>query len=200
MGEVKSMLIRLIDFLQDEQITVMFTALTLITGVNEQADEGISSLVDTWLLVRDIESNGERNRGLYVIKARGMKHSNQVREFVITDDGLDLIDVYLGPDGVLTGSAREARKIEEETGIVLRDYALNVKDREIDRQRKTLEAKILNLKNEFESTEQQLNRIYDEEMLRKQVLNKTRDEMTRIRRGEEATEATETKKSKDEKR
>ncbi|MGN6638613.1 MAG: circadian clock protein KaiC, partial [Mucilaginibacter sp.] len=97
LADVKAMLIRLIDFLQNEGITVMFTALALNTVVGDQTDEGVSSLVDTWLLVRDIESNGERNRGLYVIKSRGMKHSNQVREFVITDSGLDLVDVYLGP-------------------------------------------------------------------------------------------------------
>src|SRR5687767_4862471 len=123
-SEVKSMLIRLIDFLQEEQITVMFTALSLNTLVNEQTDEGVSSLVDAWLLVRDIESNGERNRGMYIMKSRGMKHSNQVREFVITDKGLDLVDVYLGNDGVLTGSAREAQQMLETTGEVLRTYAL----------------------------------------------------------------------------
>jgi circadian clock protein KaiC len=98
-SEVKSMLIRLIDFLQEEQVTVMFTALTLNNIVNEQTDEGVSSLVDAWLLVRDIEFNGERNRGMYIMKSRGMKHSNQVREFIITDKGLDLVEVYLGPDG-----------------------------------------------------------------------------------------------------
>ena len=196
MSEVKSMLIRLIDFLQDEQITVMFTALSLNATVNDQTDEGVSSLVDTWLLVRDIESNGERNRGLYVIKSRGMKHSNQVREFIITDDGLDLVDVYLGPDGVLIGSAREARKIEEETGMALRDYAVNAKDREIIRQRKTLEAKISSLQNEFESTEEQLNRIYNEELLRKDILEKTRDTMTKMRRGEGNEDATKTQKNK----
>jgi circadian clock protein KaiC len=95
-SEVKSMLIRLIDFLQEEQVTVMFTALTLNNIVNEQTDEGVSSLVDAWILVRDIELNGERNRGMYIMKSRGMKHSNQVREFVISDEGLNLVDVYLG--------------------------------------------------------------------------------------------------------
>ena len=123
-SEVKSMLIRLIDFLQEEQITVMFTALTLNTIVTEQTDEGVSSLVDAWLLVRDIESNGERNRGMYIMKSRGMKHSNQVREFVITDKGLDLVDVYLGAEGVLTGSAREAQQMQEATGVILRTHAL----------------------------------------------------------------------------
>jgi circadian clock protein KaiC len=176
-SEVKSMLIRLIDFLQTEQITVMFTALSLNTIVNEQTDEGISSLVDAWLSVRDIESNGERNRGLYIMKSRGMKHSNQVREFVITDDGLDLVDVYLGPEGVLTGSAREAQQLTEATSIVLKTHALNRKDIEIGRKRKVLEAKIASLKEEFESVQDELNKSYIEEDLKKEIVEKNRRQL-----------------------
>ena len=161
-SEVKAMLIRLIDFLQEEQITVMFTALSLNTVVSEQTDEGVSSLVDAWLLVRDIEFNGERNRGMYIMKSRGMKHSNQVREFIITDKGIDLVEVYLGPEGVLTGSAREAQRLQEQTGQVLRSNALSLKDREILRKRKVLEAKIASLQTEFESAEDELNKIYVE--------------------------------------
>jgi circadian clock protein KaiC len=185
-SEVKAMLIRLIDFLQDEQITVMFTALTLNTIVSEQTDEGVSSLVDAWLLVRDIEFNGERNRGMYIMKSRGMKHSNQVREFIITDKGLDLVDVYMGPEGILTGSAREAQKIKEETGVALHDYAVTAKDREISRKKKVLEAKISSLQTEFESVEEELNKIYLQEELKKVVMEKTRQEITRIRKGETA--------------
>ena len=180
-SEVKTMLIRLIDFLQSEQITVMFTALTLNNIVNEQTDEGVSSLVDAWLLVRDIEFNGERNRGMYVMKSRGMKHSNQVREFVISDEGLNLVDVYLGPGGVLTGSAREAQRLQEHTGDVLRKHALTMKDMEIDRKRKVLESKIASLKEEFESVQDQLNKSYIEDTLRKEVIEKNRDELTRNR-------------------
>jgi circadian clock protein KaiC len=181
-GDVKSMLVRLLDFLMEEQITVMFTALSLNTIVNEQTDEGVSSLVDAWLLVRDIEYNGERNRGMYVMKSRGMKHSNQVREFIITDGGLNLVDVYLGPDGVLTGSAREAEQLKENTGKALHDYALDRKDREILRKRKVLESKISSLQTEFESVEEELNKIYMEEELRKDIINKTRQEMVKMRR------------------
>lgn len=176
-SDVKAMLIRLIDFLQEEQITVMFTALTLNNTVNEQTDEGVSSLVDAWLLVRDLESNGERNRGMYIMKSRGMKHSNQVREFVITDKGLDLVDVYLGPDGVLTGSAREAQQLQEATGEVLRYHALTRKDREIERKRMVLEAKIHSLQEEFESVQDELNKVHVEEELKKEVIEKNRKEM-----------------------
>ncbi len=187
-SDVKSMLVRLIDFLMEEQITVMFTALTLNTVVSEQTDEGVSSLVDAWLLVRDIEFNGERNRGMYIMKSRGMKHSNQVREFIITDNGIDLVDVYLGPQGVLTGSAREAQKLQEQTGIVLRDNALSMKDREIDRKRKVLESKIASLQTEFESAEEELNKIYIEEELIKKVSESNIREITKLRRGEHETD------------
>jgi circadian clock protein KaiC len=181
MSEVKSMLVRLIDFLQTENITVMFTALSLNTIVGEQTDEGVSSLVDAWLLVRDIESNGERNRGLYIMKSRGMKHSNQVREFVITNEGLNLVDVYLSDDGVLTGSARKARQLSEITGEVLRTHALNQKDVAIERKRKVLAAKIASLQEEFESAQDELNKSYVEEDLRKEIIEKNRKEMTENR-------------------
>jgi circadian clock protein KaiC len=180
-SEVKSMLIRLIDFLQSEQITVLFTALTLNNIVSEQTDEGVSSLVDAWLQVRDIESNGERNRGLYIMKSRGMKHSNQVREFVITDNGLDLVDVYLGPDGVLTGSAREAQQLSERAGAIIRTHAVTRKDKEIQRKRTVLEAKIASLKEEFESIQDELNKSYLEEDLKNEIMKKNREQLTKSR-------------------
>jgi circadian clock protein KaiC len=180
-SEVRSMLIRLIDFLQSENITVMFTALTLTESHSEQTDEGVSSLVDTWLFVRDIESNGERNRGLYIMKSRGMKHSNQIREFVITDKGLDLIDVYLGPEGILIGSARETQQLSEVTGGVLRQHAIDRKDVEVSRKRRVLEAQITSLREEFESVQEALNKSYIEEELRKQIVEQNRREMTQKR-------------------
>jgi circadian clock protein KaiC len=177
------MLIRLIDFLQNEQITAMFSALTQNDMINNQTDEAISSLVDTWLTIEDIEMNGERNRAMYIMKSRGMKHSNQVREFVISDDGIELIDVYVGPDGILTGSAREAQMILEETGVAIHNYALSRKDREIVRKRQVLESKIASMNSEFESVEEELNKVYEEEELRKKILSKNRENMQTIRRG-----------------
>lgn len=185
MSEVKSMLIRLIDFLQTEQITVLFTALSLNTVIHEQTDEGVSSLVDAWLSVKDIEFNGERNRGLYIMKSRGMKHSNQVREFIITSKGLGLVDVYLGPEGILTGSAREAQQLQQETGVALRDHAVGRKDREIERKRTVLEARIASLQEEFESVQEDLNRTYVEDELRNEVMEKNRALMTRSRHNDE---------------
>ena len=109
--EVNAMLLRLIDGLQNEGITLMLTALN--SGATEHIDENVSSLVDTWILVRDIERDGERNRGIYIMKSRGMKHSNEVREFIISSKGLDLVDVYRGTDGVLIGAARKAKQKQE---------------------------------------------------------------------------------------
>ena len=108
LAEVNSMLLRLIDGFQSEGITLMLTALN--SGTTEHIDENVSSLVDTWILVRDIERDGERNRGIYIMKSRGMKHSNEVREFIISSKGLDLIEVFRGDEGVLIGSARRARQ------------------------------------------------------------------------------------------
>ncbi len=183
-SEVKSMLVRLIDFFQSEQITVMFTALSLNNIVNEQTDEGVSSLVDAWILIRDIESNGERNKGLYIMKSRGMGHSNQVREFVIGENGIDLVDVYLGPEGVLTGSARVEQILREKTGAVLHSHALTRKDKEILRKRALLEAKIESLRTEFESTEEELNKVYVEEEIKNAVLSENRKQLTELRKGE----------------
>jgi circadian clock protein KaiC len=180
-AEVKSILIRLIDFLQAEGITVLFTALTLNNIIQEQTDEGVSSLVDAWILVRDIESNGERNRGMYIMKSRGMKHSNQVREFVITNNGLDLLDVYISNDVVMTGSARKARQLQEATSAELRTHALSRKDREIARKRLIFESKISSLREEFEGVQEELNKSYLEEDLRKQILEKNRNHQSQQR-------------------
>jgi circadian clock protein KaiC len=198
-SEVKSMLVRLIDFLLADQITVMFTALALNTLVTEQTDEGVSSLVDAWIQIKDIEMNGERNRGLYVIKSRGMPHSNQVREFIITGNGLELVEVYLGPDGILTGSAREAQIMLEETGQVLHTHAVGRKDREVLRKRRVLEAKIESLKTEFESVEEELNKAYFEDDIKKEMLSQTNQKITDLRKSavrESQPPAAKTKKKK----
>ena len=108
--EIKSALMRLLDWLKVKGITVMLTDLTMGNNPLERVDGAISSLVDTWLVVRDLEANGERNRGLHVLKSRGMGHSNQVREFVVTNTGIQLTDVYIGPSGMLTGSARVSQE------------------------------------------------------------------------------------------
>lgn len=108
------LLVRLIDFLKSQQITAMLTSLTSGAEALEATAMEVSSIVDTWLLLKAVESSGERNRVLYVIKSRGMAHSNQLREFLITSSGVSLVDVYIGTEGVLTGSARLAQTNREE--------------------------------------------------------------------------------------
>ena len=180
-GDVKSVLTRLIDFLQSEQITVMFTALSMNTIVNDQTDEGVSSLVDSWILLRDIELNGERNRGLYIIKSRGIKHSNQVREFIISDDGIQLEDVYLGSEGILTGSAREAHKLQKQMDAILNKHALGRKDKEIERKSQALQSRIATLNFEFESIKDELKNDFTEQELRNKVMQENLDKETYFR-------------------
>jgi circadian clock protein KaiC len=139
--DTESMLLRLVDFLKSEQITALFTNLTSGGGAWESTDVGISSLIDTWMLLRDIESGGERNRALYVLKSRGMKHSNQIREFVITSEGIQLEDVYVGPEGVLTGSMRMAQEARERAEAIRLQEEIEAKQREVERLRATLDTR-----------------------------------------------------------
>jgi circadian clock protein KaiC len=157
-NEVKSMLMRLIDFLKFNQITVVFTNLTSGGGPSEQTDVGVSSLMDTWLLLRDMELGGERNRSMYILKSRGMAHSNQLREFLLTDRGVDLLNVYLGPEGVLTGSARLAQEAREKAETLVRREEIETKQRDLERQRQVLESQIAALRAEFEAKESELSR------------------------------------------
>ncbi|RYY50717.1 MAG: circadian clock protein KaiC [Chitinophagaceae bacterium] len=180
-SEVKSILIRLIDYLQTRQTTVLLTALSLNYVINEQTDEGISSLVDAWIQVRDIELNGERNRGLYIMKSRGMKHSNQVREFSITHKGLLLEDVYLGSEGVLTGSAREAHKLQQKTEQILNQHKLSRKDNEIARKAKELQMRIDALNSEFESVKEELSNDMVQQQLTREVLAENRKTISQLR-------------------
>lgn len=180
-SEVKSILIRLIDFLQNEQITVMFTALTFDNPKVSNADEEVSSLVDNWLSVRDIEFNGERNRGIYILKSRGMKNSNQVREFIISNNGIEIVEVAIGPSGVLTGSARESYKLEIAADKVLRQKVLEGVHKEIENKKIILDARIADLTSQFEFEKEEMNRILNEEKLKKEVAENTRYALLSIR-------------------
>jgi circadian clock protein KaiC len=152
-NEVKAMLLRLVDFLKMKKITAFFTSLSTAGDIMENTDVYISSLIDTWLLLRDIESGGERNRGLYVLKSRGMAHSNQIREFKLTDHGIELLDVYVGAEGVLTGSARLSQEAKNEEQQLLRSQDIVRKQLELERKREAMEARITMLRSEFDAEE-----------------------------------------------
>ncbi|MDP5202248.1 circadian clock protein KaiC [Flavobacterium sp. DG2-3] len=175
--EVRSMLVRLIDMLKVNNITALFTSLNKQTDNMrpDLAEESVSSLVDTWITVRDMEGIGERNRGIFIIKARGMGHSNQVREFVITDNGIELLDVEMGPQGILTGAARKSYKFKQTLSDIKLQNEISRKDREIERKRKVLEANIEALKNEFESAEEELSILKATEELNKNISAKKKE-------------------------
>ncbi len=148
--EIKSMFSRLIDFLKMKGVTAFFTELTN-TGFQDSADVGTSSLMDSWIMLQTIEGSGERNRGLYVLKSRGMNHSNQIREFRLTDNGAIIQDVYVGNSEVLTGTGRLVQEAKEKSQIEERRLDLERKQRLIVRKKALIEAQILALKVELES-------------------------------------------------
>lgn len=183
-AEATAVLTRLIDFLKVHQITALLTNLTRGEEPLERTDVYISSLVDTWIILRDIELGGERNRALHVLKSRGMAHSNQIREFLLTDHGFELLDVYLGPSGVLTGSMRQAREAEERATALLRQQELEGLQRELDRKREALEARVAALRKEFEAEEEQARRVLGQERSREEAVRLDRERMAVSRRAD----------------
>ena len=185
-ADVKSMLMRLVDALKRQQITTLFTSLTAGDGALEQTTVGISSLMDTWLSLSTIELNGERNRGLYVIKSRGMAHSNQIREFLITDHGIELLDVNLGPSGVLTGSARLAQATHDRGDAVARQQEVERRRHDLERKHAALDAQIAVLRAEYEREADEVQDSVAELRQREQRSQVDRAEMTRQRKADKA--------------
>lgn len=182
--EASAMLVRLVDFLKTSQTTAVFVSLNSGGSVLEGTEQGISSIIDTWILLRDIELGGERNRGMYILKSRGSAHSNQIREFVLTDHGIELRDVYVGPDGVLTGSMRVAQEARERVGAKQRQAEIERKQRELERKRKAIKAQLAALDAELESEEEELNHLIHNADLIKAELETDRSEMARSRRAD----------------
>jgi circadian clock protein KaiC len=180
-GDAAAMILRLVDFMKSQQITALFTNLVIGGGSQESPDLKISSLIDTWLLLRDIELGGERNRGLYILKSRGMAHSNQIREFRLTSHGIDLVDVYLGPEGVLTGSMRQAQEAREKAaGRILHDE-IDRKKHLLDRKRRVLDSQINALQLDLESEEEGLKASIAEAEFRQSSLAFDRTSMSASR-------------------
>ena len=179
--DVKATLTRLIDFLKLRQITVLATSLTSGGSSEEPSEVGISSLMDTWLLLRNLESNGERNRVMYILKSRGMAHSNQVREFVLSDKGIQLIDVYTGSGGMLTGSARVAQLEHERLQEMLDRQQAEAKRAEIRRRRATAHAQIESLQADLAAADQELKQIEAASLSRREEAVEARAEMAQSR-------------------
>jgi circadian clock protein KaiC len=175
--EVQAMLLRLVDFLKAQRITSLFTNLT--HGRIEQAvtEVNISSLMDTWLLLLNTESSGEYNRQFYLIKSRGMAHSNQVREFSLTDDGIHLREAYVGPDGVLTGSARLSQEARETAAHQERRDYIERTARALERRRRQFEAQLAALRAEFETDEEEFRKRLDQAHTREHRFDEEKREM-----------------------
>ena len=149
--DVQATLTRLVDHMKTRGITAFMTSLTHGQSELERTDVAISSIVDTWLLLTTLESSGERNRGLYVLKSRGMEHSNQIREFLLTSHGVELIDVYAGAGGVVTGSARLTQEAQERAAVLAQEQDLERKERTLERLRAAFEAEMAALRAKFEA-------------------------------------------------
>ncbi len=161
-SEGKGMVTRLIDYLKAKQVTSFFTSLTQGGKAPQESEAAMSSLMDAWILLQDFEGNGERNRVLYVLKARGMKHSNQIREFLISDHGIDVVDAYIGASGVLTGSARAAQNALEKAAVLAGQQEAAQLKREVERKRGALERQIGDLRSDYESEAAELRRIAEQ--------------------------------------
>lgn len=185
--EGKAMVTRLIDYLKAQQITSLFTSLTQGGHALQQSEASMSSLMDAWLLLQDFEGNGERNRVLYVLKARGMAHSNQIREFLISNRGIDLVDAYIGPSGVLTGSARAAQDSREQAEALTRQQEAGRRKQELQRHRASLERQIDGLKSEHEAGTDELRQIDEQVGVQTRLLSAERTELGRLRQADVPT-------------
>jgi circadian clock protein KaiC len=181
MSDASAMLTRLIDFLKMNGISAMLTNLTSPSQL-EKTDVKISSIVDSWLLLRNIEQDGERNRAMFVLKSRGMAHSNQLREFVMTDRGIDLVDVYIGSEGVLTGSARALQEARDRSEKLAKRQDVERRQRVLERKRRALESRMAALRAEFETEEEDLKQLIEADEGRERSIADSRTNIGRRRR------------------
>jgi circadian clock protein KaiC len=184
-ADVKSMLTRFIDHLKAKEITSLFTSLTSPGTSLEQSEVGVSSLMDTWIVLKDIESQGERNRGLTIVKSRGIAHSNQFREFKLTSNGLMLEDAYLGVSGALTGAAREAQIAEEEAQAVARKAEIEQLNRQIERKRQVLESHMTVLRSQFDEEEEEIKKQMAKIDAQRKASSDQRSKMASARKADE---------------
>ena len=182
--QVKAVLVRIIDFLKMNGITTFYTNLSHGGAPTEATEVGISSLMDTWILLSSAEYNGERNRTLSIIKSRGMAHSNQAREFQLTNHGVDLLDVYVGPNGMLTGSARISQEAAEHAEAEQRQRKIEHKKREFDQKSRMLEAQVDLLKAQIEAAKEDLIRDIEQAERREQALAQEREDMALVRKAD----------------
>jgi circadian clock protein KaiC len=174
-NEVYATLLRMVDLLKCRGVTAMFTSLRNGASLLEGTDQGLSSLMDSWIKLSDTQVNGERNRILYLIKSRGTSHSNQLREFRITDDGIKLVEAYFGPEGVLTGTARLTQEAREQAEAKRRAQETERRRRHLARRREALQRQIANLQAVIEADEEEEQTLIFQEEARVATLARDRD-------------------------
>jgi len=182
--DVQATMTRLVDHLKAQGTTALMTSLTRGRMEDERTDIAISSIVDTWLLLVTLESSGERNRGLYVLKSRGMAHSNQIREFLLTSHGIELLDAYIGVGTVLTGSARLTREAEDRAAALSNDQELARKEHTLERLRAAFEAELAALRGKFEAEQAELASAIGQHRARQKRLRDDRTDMAKSRRAD----------------
>ncbi len=189
-AEVKSMLTRMIDFLKNRGITALFTSLTEGGGPVEQTEVGVSSLMDTWLLLRNIEAGAERNRLLFILKSRGMAHSNQVREYLLSDNGIQLRNVYVGPGTVLTGAARTAQEARDRAQTTVEQQTTARRRRELEQEQAVARAQLEAAQLKSTALEEELKTLGSEEEARRTATARDQEELARVRGGKPNGETT----------
>ena len=181
-SEIYATLLRLADICKGRGITGIFTSLSLAADHVTESDRGVSSLMDSWISLTDVEASGERNRVLYVLKSRGMKHSNQMREYLLTDHGIHLIEPYVGAHGVLTGSARLAQEAAERDSAIERTQASARRHRDLSRKRATIERQIAEMHAMLQAEEEEAAMVREQEQVHEGVLTEDRVAMA-VKRG-----------------
>ena len=179
--EVQATLLRMVDMMKSREITAIFTSLRREGLEGDSTDLGLSSLMDVWVKLLDVEANGERTRTLYVIKARGMSHSNQIREFQITSNGIKLTAPYIGAAGVLTGTARTVQEAEESAAQMRRRQEIERRRRDNARRRASIERQIEELRSSLGAHEDEDRILLDEDETRETLLDREREKLTQRR-------------------
>jgi circadian clock protein KaiC len=183
--QVRSMLMRMIDQLKSNNITSLYTNLTSEQAFSQFGVEStlnhVSSLMDSWIALKTIEGNGERNRALYILKSRGMAHSNQVREFVLSDSGIQLLDVYIGSEGVLFGSAGSGQMIKDRAGKLAREQEITRKRRDLELKKRLMDTNITALKEKYAEEEREMQVMIEQDQDREKMINDERKDMATYR-------------------
>ena len=175
--EIHATLIRLADLCKVRGITCLFTSLSGSGELMDESERSVSSLMDTWISLRDLEANGELNRVLYLLKSRGMKHSKQLREYRLTDHGIELTDVYVGPGGVLTGTARLVQEARERDEQVARQQATERRRRDVAARRRSVERQMAEMRAAIEAEEAEIAMLIEQEEAREKAYGAERSRM-----------------------